>query len=122
MARFSSPVMPGPPSRAVVPTSESHKPTSPGRRGDETRATTGPRNDSAPVLPSSADSLAPPASGSSRAEPPGFGGAPPARFRKQNRFFRPPPPPSTTTTDWHPGPPPRPQTAAAQTPPPRTYP
>ena len=64
------PARPVAPSRGVAPTPGTRRPASPGRRGDGSRATTGPRNDSGPVPPSSADSPVPPASGSSRAGPP----------------------------------------------------
>src|SRR3982750_2995007 len=105
--------MPGPPSGAVVPTSETHTPTSPDRRGDETPATTGPRNDSGPVLPSSVGSLAPPANGPSRAEPPGAGGSAPASSRRHTGSCHRPAPRSTTRAGRppHTGLPPNPELA-----------
>jgi hypothetical protein len=76
------PAWPGTAPLAAAPTLGTRRPASPGRRGDETHATSGPRNDSGPILPSSVGSPAPPATGSSRAAPPGAGGCPPASSRR----------------------------------------
>src|SRR6478609_11342871 len=69
---FFFPANPGPPLEVVLKPG-THRPASPGRHGDGSRAMTGPRNDPGPIPPSSAGSLAPPASGSSTAAPLGCG-------------------------------------------------
>src|SRR5512135_676540 len=75
---LSSPARPGPLSLAVVPAPGSPTPASPGRRGDGTHATIGPRSGPGPAPASSAGSLAPPAGGPSPAARRGAGACPQA--------------------------------------------